>query len=395
MRIALVTYALQLGGVETFLHNLGEQLRAWGHDIHFVETEQCGVWSEMTREFGFEVVSVVRRPMATRVKHAAEIARSLAGYDALLINDSPLAMAVLSTLPPWAVAIPILHSALPSMIFNATSNLGQWQRIVTVAPGLRNLLIHSGKASAEQLICIPNGVKTDSVEAIRDNTDRLLKIVYVGRLEQGQKNVLAIPRILDQARVGGAVFSLDVIGDGPDAAAFEKSLLQTGITFRLHGRLSREQTLNELDRADVLLMPSRYEGLPMTLLEAMERGVTPIVSRLGGSTDYVVEHGVNGVLVEPDDEQAFTEAVILLAKNRVILGQMSSRARETVRQSFSVETMAAAYLELIKACQKETSKHPPIRTGLIETLLLGEFARIPYILVRPLRKVLRMLHLKS
>jgi len=218
-------------------------------------------------------------------------------------------------------------------------------------------------------------------------------ILYVGRLEQTQKNVLAIPAILGHAIDRGVDLVLEVVGEGPDAIELEKRLRECGVRYVVHGRLGRDQTIAVMKRGDVLLMPSFYEGLPMTLLEAMSCGMTPIASRLPGSTDAVVESGVNGMLIEPKDDGGFADALVTLAKDRALLADMSRRAYEVVRERFSAKVMASAYLNLIRECSKEAMKTPPSRTGAIDASLLGDFPNTPYALVRAFRKSLRVLGL--
>lgn len=391
MRIALVTYRLQLGGVEAFLHTLAKHLRDRGHDVAFVETEGRGIWSDATRNLGFEVASVSRRSLRTRLEHARRVASVLRKYDALLINDSPLAMAALNLLPPGTVAIPILHTAMESMIRNATANCGQWQRLVTVAPGLRDQIVRSGRVARDQVVVICNSVPAPPSARVKRAPGEPLRVAYVGRLEQDQKNVLAIPRILAKAQSGGASLRLDVIGEGPDRKRMNTALRELGVPFRFHGQLVRERTLDHFNLTDVLLMPSRYEGLPMALLEAMAKGVTPVVSRLPGSTDYVVTTGRNGVLVEPEFEEGFAAAIKVLERNDRLLDQMSQEAEATVRNHFSSEKMAEAYLRLIKACRREVVSRPPKRPGYLDESFLGGYAAIPYAFVRPWRKTRRLL----
>lgn len=393
LRIALVTYALRLGGVETFLQNIAVHFRSLGHDVSFVETEEKGEWSELTRQLGFPVISITRQGWLTRRMHCNKVASCLKGFDALLINDSPLAMAVLGLLSASTVSIPVLHNAIPSMIANATAGGTEWQRLVTVAPGLLDDLRKRKVAEEARMTCIPNGVPVYPPRTQRNDSADPLSIIYVGRLEQEQKNIFAIPKILESVIRAGVSIQIDIVGDGPDAARLRGMLESSGANWTMSGLLSREDTIRRMQAADVLLMPSRYEGLPMTLLEAMSCGMVPVVSRLEGSTDVVVEHGVSGFLVNTLDDSSFSEALIRLAKDRILLTTMSLSAQETIRARFSIEFMASAYLRLIYTCRNEVQKMPPNRTKRIDFSLLGNFSRIPYALVRPLRKVLRSIGL--
>jgi glycosyltransferase involved in cell wall biosynthesis len=100
--------------------------------------------------------------------------------------------------------------------------------------------------------------------------------------------------------------------------------------------------------ADIFVLPSKREGLPNALLEAMACGLPSIVSRLPGVTDSVVTDGVDGVLVEPGDRRALAASLRTLladAGERVRIGQSARRA---VTARFSLAETAAAYLTLYR-----------------------------------------------
>ncbi len=393
MRIGIAIYALEMGGVETFLQNLCAELKREGHEIRIVETESSGVWSDEFRELGYEVVTVPKSPLRTPFQHAARVGRALSACDALLLNDAPVAVAALGCLPSQTVAITVLHTDLPSMTQNATVNAGRWRRVVTVSPGLQETLLRGGHTDPERVVCIPNGVRVGMDSRVPTPESEPLRVAYVGRLEHGQKGVLNIPGIMAEAHRIGANLALDVIGDGPDRAALEQMLNAAPYPCRFHGRLPSSRAWNLLPTFDLLLMPSRYEGLPMALLEAMGAGVVPVVSRLPGSTDFVVKDGENGCLREPGDIHGFAETIGDLARNRAVLARMSRQARSTVQERFTTKRMAEAYLALIQQCLAESWETPRVRTRTVDGSLLGDFPHTPYSLVRPLRKTMRLLGL--
>jgi glycosyltransferase involved in cell wall biosynthesis len=95
------------------------------------------------------------------------------------------------------------------------------------------------------------------------------------------------------------------------------------------GRLSRSRVAEELDRALVLAVPSRSEGLGRVVLEASSRGRAVVATRAGGLPE-LVEDGVTGLLVEPDDPSALAEAVATLLADPARAGAMGREARRRV-----------------------------------------------------------------
>ena len=94
---------------------------------------------------------------------------------------------------------------------------------------------------------------------------------------------------------------------------------------------------------DVYVLPSIREGLPIALLEAMSTGLPCVASRLPGSTDVVIEHGVNGRLVMPDDIEAVAAEVATLLENHELAARLGAAARETIVARYSIQRTAAAW----------------------------------------------------
>ena len=93
--------------------------------------------------------------------------------------------------------------------------------------------------------------------------------------------------------------------------------------------------------AEVLLMPSRYEGLPMTLLEAMAMGLPVVASKLDGIAE-VIGDGEEGFLVPPTDAALFVERTASLLTDPKLSSCIAKNARAKIEARFSVERMTSA-----------------------------------------------------
>jgi glycosyltransferase involved in cell wall biosynthesis len=96
--------------------------------------------------------------------------------------------------------------------------------------------------------------------------------------------------------------------------------------------------------ADVYVLPSVREGLPIALLEAMASGVACIASRLPGSTDTLIDDEVNGLLVAPDDRDGFARAIARLVDDPDAAARFGAAARGTVVERYSLDRAASAWL---------------------------------------------------
>jgi glycosyltransferase involved in cell wall biosynthesis len=100
-----------------------------------------------------------------------------------------------------------------------------------------------------------------------------------------------------------------------------------------------------LRAADVFVLPSRREGLPVALLEAMACGLPCVASRLPGSTDTIIDDGVNGVLTPPGDAGALAAAIASLLSDPARARRLGAAARATITHRFSSGTIADRWLD--------------------------------------------------
>ena len=103
-----------------------------------------------------------------------------------------------------------------------------------------------------------------------------------------------------------------------------------------------------LRAADLFVLPSRREGLPVALLEAMSCGLPCIASRLPGSTDVIIEHGGNGWLVPPGDVPALASAMVTVCSDRDLQRRMGAAARATIIERYSSGNVAELWLEVYR-----------------------------------------------
>jgi glycosyltransferase involved in cell wall biosynthesis len=106
-----------------------------------------------------------------------------------------------------------------------------------------------------------------------------------------------------------------------------------------------------LHTLDLFVLPSLFEGLPLSLLEAMAAGVPVLATDVPGSRE-VIEDGLNGRLVAAADVEALAAAMIELLADPSVAGQMAARGRETVRQSYNIEAVARRYDRIYQEAQR-------------------------------------------
>jgi glycosyltransferase involved in cell wall biosynthesis len=138
------------------------------------------------------------------------------------------------------------------------------------------------------------------------------------------------------ACVPGAVFVL--AGDGPQRGALEAESRRLGIAERVVFLGHREDVPALLSCCDLFVLPSLFEGLPVSVLEAMA-AARPVIATAIGGTDEAVVHGKTGLLVPPGDSAALATSIQLLLADRAMADRLAQAGRARVEQEFSAETM--------------------------------------------------------
>jgi glycosyltransferase involved in cell wall biosynthesis len=142
-----------------------------------------------------------------------------------------------------------------------------------------------------------------------------------------------------------------VQGTGPDEAAL-RSAWADRRDVRWTGLQPMAGVLALYRSHDVLVMPSRGEGLPVALLEAGAAGVVPVVSNLASGIPEVVTPGVTGFRPEAGDIAGFADAIGQLAGDRQALDTMSGKVRDHVAARFDATRCTVEYQRLFARCRE-------------------------------------------
>ena len=235
---------------------------------------------------------------------------------------------------------------------------------LSVSPGLVDAYLAAG-LPAERILLVPNGIaiarfapaSPDERLALRARlslpADRPV-IVFVGFFSADKQ-----PQVLFDAWLAlqqssttdamlifvgatrSAYFEVDD-GIGP---SMERAAAAAGVADRLRFIGLTHDVASYLRASDLFVLPSRREGLPVALLEAMSCGLPCIASRLPGSTEAIIEHGVNGLLTPPGDVVELSRAVAQVLADPVLQHRLGAAARATITDRYSSGKVADRWLE--------------------------------------------------
>lgn len=195
------------------------------------------------------------------------------------------------------------------------------------------------------------------------NTDAPLRLIYTGRLDRYQKRVMDLVAIAAGLAAKRIPARMIIVGDGPEAARLSQGLhALDGIETVLHGRLSPSDTRALYAQADVFVLPSAYEGLSVSLLEAMAAGCVPVISRTRSGSEDAVTDGESGFLCPVGDTDRFVEAVARLHADRQRLQRIGMAAQARIPGRFDTGTLSQNWADTVDWV---TALPPRQRTGRI------------------------------
>lgn len=204
---------------------------------------------------------------------------------------------------------------------------------------------HSGL----QVITIPNGIaRIDRSLSVRppELSENVFNLAIVGRLDTIKGHHLAIEAI-SAAEDMLPDLHLQIIGTGPCEALLRALAETRGIAHKIHFLGFRRNVYDYIAHCHILLIPSLHEGLPYTLLEAMALGTPIIASQVGGLAE-VLSNEETALLVPPGDIFFLTQSIIRLHNDPALRCRLGSNAQRLQKTHFSIEKMAAYYLDIYR-----------------------------------------------
>ena len=181
------------------------------------------------------------------------------------------------------------------------------------------------------------------------------RLLCVGRLTPAKGQVLLV-RAMARLRERGVTAQLTLVGDGPDRARVEAEISARALADRvtLTGALRQQQVREQLDTADIFVLPSLAEGIPVVLMEAMSCGVPSVTTPVNGIPELVVD-GQTGLLATPGDVDSLADRLQSLIESPERRRDIALRAHDRVREGFDLARNVAALGALFDAFPRRAS----------------------------------------
>lgn len=213
------------------------------------------------------------------------------------------------------------------------------------------MVIHNGVDSSRYT----PGTKSEALKCLLPPKHTGTTIISVGRIvdAKDQSSLITALKILKSR--GLTDFHLVLIGEGDLRSSLEAQIRNFGLTDNVSLAGSRTDVEQLLRGVDMFVLPSKREGFPVALLEAMASGLPVIATNVGGIPE-AIKNMFNGVLVPSSTPQALADAIDWVIRHPDDARRMGTAARQTVIQEFSLDNIAlkysGIYLSLIRSLHK-------------------------------------------
>jgi glycosyltransferase involved in cell wall biosynthesis len=373
LRILLVVNRLDYGGAEFQLIHLSKGLAGLGHEVTVCCIDRSVMDLQSLREAGVEVVELRAQSRPARLAAVPRLARlarradvvhctmwdaSLWGRLAAILARRPVVVADHAT--DRSVQVAANGAGRGSWIATHNRLLDRFTFATVACASTQRPVLEGEGVAPRKIVEIANGVPIDELVAAADSgltrsdlgipEDAAVAVHVAGfRAEKNQMGALEA-FVGVRARVGDV--HLVFLGSGPLRPAVEARTEELGAGDWVHFLGFRDDVAAVLSLADVMVLPSTSDAMPMTVLEAMALGV-PVVATDVGDVSATLEGGA-GICVPVGDREAFERACVELLSDGDRRAELARAGRERVR-GFDAIAMAEHYSRLLTAADEGRS----------------------------------------
>jgi glycosyltransferase involved in cell wall biosynthesis len=360
VNVGIVLPYLKAGGTERQARYIARHLRSSGHRVVLIVAEKKGIFAENVD--GETVFLNVPFNKTAAPLFVYRLARTVVnrGIDLLLsrawTTNMVTAAAGLVTRTPYVLFLsgPTTREGQPGLkLWVEGFFLRRAARILAVSEGAKENCVRAYDLPRPLVEVVHNGIEVDSLQRLAEERsgsvqrfdEEALNVVFVGRINH-RKGLDIFLRALHQATEAVPHLKGWVVGTG-DVETYRQLADDLGVRERVEFLGEKENPFPEMKQADLFVLPSRSEGFPNVLLEAMALG-RPVLAADCETGPREILDGTNGRLFPVEDAGALARHIEDLARDEDARRELGTRARETVREDFRLETQLSKMEDLLR-----------------------------------------------
>jgi len=317
------TWTFRLLGVATYMMSLGFNLLFHGREFDLIHVHQVLYPAFISVLIGKKII---RKPVIAKV--------SCSGMTSDIVN--------LKRFPLGSFQLDCIMKDLDFLISVNREAVNEFSALGYPRERIRN---------------IPNGVRIPSHQNVRDATD--VVVLTMVRLEE-QKGIDVLLQAWSRAAGLKRNLKLSIVGGGSREGVLknlaEKLRVKDSVVFK--GEVQNGEFY--LRQSNIFVLPSRAEGMSNALLEAMSVGLACIATNISGNVELLEEGSETqiakgafevtsrGVLVNPEDAEGLSKAIVCLAGDRQLRERLGRNARKHAEENYSIDLIADRYIRLYR-----------------------------------------------
>ncbi|KPN89552.1 mannosyl transferase [Lysinibacillus sp. ZYM-1] len=360
----------KIGGAQKHVEALAIQLKRDGHEVTVV----TGSYQPTLWRLQEEKITVVRIPVMQRAIHLTKDFQTFWQLRAVFKNIQPDVVAthsskagVIGRVVGSLLHIPTVFTAhswsftegVPqkkqALYYRMEKSVQRFTtKIITVSDYDRELALMKKVAPAHKLLTIHNGI--DPIENSHLTTEKTYMeqpvIVMVARFEVPKRHDLLLEAL---AELTDVPWQLQLIGDGSLRPALEEFVEQHDLTDRISFLGDQLDVHTYLEKSHLFVLLSDWEGLPISIIEAMRVGLPIVATNVGGVKELVVDHD-NGFLLEREDKELLKKRLRHLLMDATLCQQMGNASEHRYLQYFTFSPMYQKTLTVYQQAVSEFVK---------------------------------------
>lgn len=334
-----------LGGISTLVQNL----ILYAQPNNFEQKLYCLNITDNKNEPAFfpeqlknKTINFILNPKDNWYRTYGKLAKSLSHEDGVLVSNDQFDLIMLQAFNIPRKVVQLVHDPYNIELSKKYHEVidGFIAHNRDIYNQLNNLFPHRKKDIHFQ----PYGIPLDFTLSYQKNRNKRLKLIFIGRHDK-EKGIYDLYKINQKLKLNGIEVDWTILGKGPETKnlkiqwADERNVL-------FHLAIDNKEVLKYALENDILVFPTKFEGSPVALLEAMSMGCVPVVTALPGGITETIENGVNGFTCGINQIDEFVNAIEKMHDDRITLYNMQARCREKIISDFDILNNTDAYMKI-------------------------------------------------
>jgi glycosyltransferase involved in cell wall biosynthesis len=355
IKVVVFTENLVFGGINRYCLDLVEGLKSYPDIKIYLLAPRNSIdqWlSDQAKNIGIEIITL----SGNRLTVFSKLKKLLAEIRPNILHTQGYYSNVIGRLAVRANCLPIKLLNTVHGVYHFHSAVFQskiWYALDYATMGFSDKIITVSKTTSQQLTwmglqkrisIIANGTRINPLPS-KENILILRKhlglpqqgkiVCFVGRLSP-QKGINSLIKIIHRIIGCDDNVSFIIVGDGEQMPTLQLIAYEYPGKVFLFGK--QADVSDFYDAADIFLLTSITEGLPMTIIEAFAHGLPAVATRVGGVPEIVLD-GVNGLLCAPSDVEKLSQDTLDILHNDKLHARFSKQARKIAEETYSLEQM--------------------------------------------------------